>query len=136
MRSRARPTTKADETPEFVAFWNAWRPHMNRNDGRGAARDEFVRHVEEHGADPQDIADGAKWFIHNGGNSGEFRVHAQTWLNRRPYEDGAELWRAYQQRLSERDQQSSNVTPIRAVLPDHHFSREWERMQQRKVAGE
>lgn len=113
MRARARPTTKADETPEFLEFWSVWRPVMNKNDGRGSARDEFFRHVEEYGAHPQDIVDGAKWFVHSGGNS-EFRLHAQTWLNRRAYEDGADLWRDYQRRLQERQ---SNVVRMNAPRP-------------------
>lgn len=128
MRQRARPTTKADETPEFVAFWDTWRARMNRNDGRGSARDEFFRHVEEFGADPQDIVDGAKWFHFNGGNDGDYRVHAQTWLNRRAYEDGGEAWRSYQSRLAERE--SGNVVQIKPTLPDTHFSRQWERDRQ------
>jgi hypothetical protein len=123
MRGRARHTTKADETPEFIEFWDAWRPNMNRNDGRGAARDEFIRHVEDYGADPQDIADGAKWFIHNGGNSGEFRVHAQTWLNRRAYEDGAELWRRHVERMESR---STNVVHMEPARPRSAFLSRWD----------
>ncbi len=108
MRKAARPTTKADETPEFVEFWEIWRPHMNANDGRGDARDTFFKHIEELGADPKDMVDGARWFIRSGGNQtpssdGVVRkVHAQTWLNRRPYEDGAELERAFQAKQAER----------------------------------
>lgn len=102
MRKRSRPTTKADETPEFQAFWAVWQPYMNQNDGRGSARDEFFRHVEEYGADPQDIVDGAKWFIRSGGQQTKgpdgrpIRLHAQTWLNRRAYEDFAEKERSHQ----------------------------------------
>lgn len=100
MRTAARRTSKADETPEFIAFWDTWRPVMNKNDGRGAARDEFFRHVEVYRADPLDIVDGARWYVRQGGN-GEFKLHAQTWLNRRAYEDGCEQERAYQARLAE-----------------------------------
>lgn len=133
---KARPTTKADETPEFVEFWEGpvdpktgkrdralgWRTIMNRNDGRGAARDEFISHVEKYGADAQDIADGAKWFIHNGGNGGEYRVHAQTWLNRRPYEDGAEMWRAFQARIQD---QQTNIVQMNAPRGETAFLRKW-----------
>lgn len=131
MRRRARPTTRADESPEFIAFWTLWKERMNRNDGRGSARDEFFRHVEEDGVHPQDIVDGARWFYHNGGNAGDYRVHAQTWLNRRAYEDGCEAWRTYQARLSAR---SENVVPmVKPVLPENHFSRQW---AERKQAAE
>lgn len=107
---KARPTSKADETPEFIAFWATWQPHMHKNDGRGAARDEFFRHVEELGADGHDIADGAAWFIRNR-KPGEFMPHASTWINRRAYEDGADMERAYLARQSA--PKPSNVTPIR-----------------------
>lgn len=139
MRARARPTTKADETPEFQAFWTLWRPHMNPNDGRGAARDEFIRHVELYGAAPQDIVDGAAWFIRSGGNQkrasdgGLIQSHASSWLNKRAYEDGCEQERTYQARMAEQAQRVDNVTPIRAQLPENHFSRQWER---RKALGE
>lgn len=120
---RARPTTKADETPEFQAFWAIWQPHMHKNDGRGAARDEFFRHVEERGADPQDIVDGAAWFIRSGGQ-GEFKCHAQTWLNRCAYEDGAEKERAFKAKQEDR----SNVVPISKPISNYRpsFLQKWE----------
>ena len=130
MRTRARPTTKADETPEFQAFWDVWRPVMNRNDGRGSARDEFFRHVEQYGADPQDIVDGARWFVRSGGNA-EFKLHAQTWLNRRAYEDGCEHERAYQARLNERP--AENVVSITPPRGQTAFLRDF---AQRKASGE
>jgi hypothetical protein len=88
---------------------------MNRNDGRGAARDEFTRHVERYGVDPADIADGALWFLHKGGNKGEYKVHAQTWINRRAYEDGADDWRKLQASIAARQTQAGNVVPIRTA---------------------
>ncbi len=129
MRQRAaRTTTKADESPEFVAFWDAWRKVMNKNDGRGSARDEFVRHVEVYGAEPQDIVDGAVWFIRQGGNS-EFKLHAQTWLNRRAYEDGAEMERSYQAKLVERQQQSEQPKVVQMPQKQTAFMREWAKRQ-------
>lgn len=108
---KARHTTKADETPEFLAFWEVWKPIMHKNDGRGSARNEFFRHVEVLGTDPQDIVDGARWFVRNGGNS-EYKLHAQTWLNRGAYEDGAESERAYQ---AKQEQRASNVVSIQPM---------------------
>jgi hypothetical protein len=100
---------------------------MHKNDGRGAARDEFFRHVEERGAEPQDIVDGAAWFIRAGGQ-GEFKCHAQTWLNRCAYEDGAEKERQYQAKLADR---AANVVPIKPVSTyKPKFLQQWEQKQQ------
>ena len=126
-------STKADETPEFLAFWDAWRPVARHTDGRGLARDAFCQHVAD-GADPQDIVDGAKWFI-RGVKDKQFVPLSATWLNRCAYEDMAEEERKYQARLTER---AGNVVPMRAqpVLPDNHFSKRWERGEiQRHVAS-
>ncbi|MGY2995469.1 hypothetical protein ACVWWD_004276 [Mesorhizobium sp. URHB0026] len=131
---RARPTTKADETDEFRAFWAIWMPHMHKNDGRGSARDEFFRHVEERGADPQDIVDGAAWFIRSGGQQETgydgklIKCHAMTWLNRGAYEDGADKERQYQAKLADR---ATNVVPIKPVSTyKPKFLRDWELKQQ------
>lgn len=127
MRSRARPITKADETPEFQAFWKIWQPYMNQNDGRGSARNEFFRRVEEFGADPQDIIDGAAWFIRSGGQQAigsdgrPIRLHAQTWLARGAYEDACEKERAHQAGQAERQ---SNVVKINT--PKSAWLREYE----------
>ena len=115
MSTRARPTTKADETPEFIAFWEIWRPFKSEFEGRGSARDEFTRHVERYRVDPQDIVDGARWHIRAGGNQKigrdglPVRQHAKSWLNTRAYEDDAESERAFQARLTAAP---SNVTTI------------------------
>lgn len=126
---KARPTSKADETPEFIAFWSVWQPHMHKNDGRGSARDEFFRHVEECGADPQDIADGAAWYIRS--REGEqFIPHAATWLNRRAYEDFAEKEREFQAtRILTKLQ---NVVPMRRADPQPIMSEE-ERQRREQV---
>lgn len=123
----------SDETDAFRDFWTIWKPHMNPNDGRGEARDVFFEEVECFGADPAAIVDGARWYIHRGGNQGvdfsgrPVKSLAASWLRKRQYEDGADEWRAYQKRLSDRQAQAENVVPIRAQLPENHFSRRWER---------
>lgn len=106
---RARLKTKADETPEFQAFWNLWQPHARHTDGRGAARNEFFRHVEVLGSDPQDIVDGAAWFIRSlTERDREFIPLAASWLNRGAYEDMCEKERAFKARLAEK-QEPQNV---------------------------
>lgn len=132
MKKRSRPTTKAEETPEFVAFWTIWQPHMNVNDGRGSARNEFFRHVEEYGADPKDIVDGAAWFIRCGGNQRKpngdlFQLHAQSWLNKMAYEDGCEKERAFQARQTE---SQSNVVNINRPQPRSKWAMEYEARKQ------
>ncbi|WP_049732846.1 hypothetical protein [Rhizobium ecuadorense] len=104
-------TTKADETPEFVEFWNSWRPYARHTDGRGDARDTFFKHVNA-GADPRDITDGAKYFIRTmKERDKEYIPLAASWINKRAYEDMAESERALQQRVVERAQ-AANVVPI------------------------
>jgi len=95
-------TTKSDETPEFVEFWNAWKPHARHTDGRGDARDTFFKHVNA-GADPRDIVDGAKYFIRTmKERDKEYIPLAASWINKRAYEDMAEAERTLQQRVEQR----------------------------------
>lgn len=106
-------TTKKDETPEFVEFWeNIWRPKMRPTDGRGDARDTFFKHVRA-GADPIDIIDGARFFIRTLRDF-QYIPLAASWINKRAYEDLAEQERAYQRRISERakPQEQSNVVSM------------------------
>lgn len=104
-------TTKADETPDFVEFWNAWKPHARHTDGRGDARDTFFKHVNA-GADPRDIVDGAKYFIRTmKERDREYIPLAASWINKRAYEDMAESERALQRRVEER-KQAANVVQM------------------------
>lgn len=106
-------STKADESPQFQEFWRVWLPAARETDGRGDARDTFLEHVNR-GADPQDIVDGAKWFIRNLRDR-EFIPLASSWLNKRAYDDLAEQYRAYEARKAERQraqEQSTNVVSI------------------------
>ena len=111
-------TSKADETPEFVEFWQAWQPHMHPNDGRGDARNCFFKHVRE-GANPADIRDGGKWFIRNL-KPGQFMPHSQTWINRRAYEDGAEQERAMQRKEAERAVAASLPANVQQLRPSDY----------------
>lgn len=110
---QSRKPSKADETPEFVAFWDQWRTKARHTDGRGLARETFFKHVSE-GADPQDIVDGAAYFL-RGVKDRQFVPLSSTWLNRGAYEDLAEQERELQARIAERKQnegQGGNVTVL------------------------
>lgn len=117
----------------FAEFWSVWLPHARHTDGRGLARETFRRHILN-GAEPQDIIDGARWFLRSmTDRDRQYVPLSSTWLNREAYIDLCEKERAYQAREQARVQQPANVTPIRPKLPDHHFSVQYER---RKAAGE
>lgn len=126
--TRRPHTTKEDETDEFRTFWEEiWRPNMRRTDGRGDARDCFLTHVRS-GADPQDIVDGARWFMCNlTARDKEYIPLAASWMNKRAYEDGAELWRKLQKQIAERKRAPANDIRPRDNLPENHFSKRWER---------
>jgi hypothetical protein len=105
-------TSKADETPEFVAFWSAWRIHARHTDGRGDARDAFFKHVRM-GADPQDLVDGAAYFLRTMKDKDrEYIPLAASWLGKRAYEDMAEAERALQQKLRERVIAQPNIVTL------------------------
>jgi hypothetical protein len=118
-RSRSRKVGKSDETPEFIEFWSIWRRHARHTDGRGLARDEFFRHLDN-GADPHDIVDGAKCFFRTMKDKDkEFVPLSQTWLNRRSYEDLAEQQREWEARSSVVVERRESVVSIQ--LPKNHF---------------
>lgn len=110
--------SKADESDEFRTFWNLWQPLMRQTDGRGLAREAFFRHVFD-GADPQDIVDGASYFLRTLKDKA-FIPLASTWINRQSFEDLADQERAYQKRLQERSKPQQNVVQM-VVLPRNHF---------------
>jgi len=117
--AKAPLTSKADETPEFVQFWEAWRKYARKNDGRGEARDTFVKHVKA-GADGADIADGAAWFLRTlSTEEKQYIPLASTWINRRAFEDMAEMERAHRKRVIERKiAQSTNVVTLQPSNPE------------------
>lgn len=117
--SRKKISSKADETPEFIQFWETWRPYARDTDGRGAARDAFLTHVNA-GADPADIVDGARFFLRSIKDK-QFVPLVQTWLNRRAFEDMAEQERAYQRRVADRLTEKAANTSVVVNLPPNHF---------------
>lgn len=53
-----------NESPEFIEFWNIWRPHRRHTDGRGKARKAFEQMIAA-GHDPAEIIEGADWYLNN-----------------------------------------------------------------------
>lgn len=121
--SKKQRSSKADETQEFQQFWEAWKPFARDTDGRGAARDAFLDHVKS-GADPQDIVDGARFFLRTMKDK-QFVPLVQTWLNRRAFEDMAEQERTYQERASQREKERTQPSSVVVALPANHFMRNY-----------
>lgn len=117
--SKKQRSSKSDETPEFQQFWEAWKPYARDTDGRGAARDAFLDHVNS-GADPADIVDGARFFLRSMKDK-QFVPLVQTWLNRRAFEDMAEQERSYQERQASRERERAQPTGVIVSLPSNHF---------------
>jgi hypothetical protein len=114
------------EPEGFEDFWNCWRPHARHTDGRGLARETFRKHVLN-GALPQDIIDGAKWFIRNlSARDREYVPLSSTWLNRETWADLCERERAFQERQAS---VAENVVQLNREpkAPKPKFLRDWER---------
>lgn len=102
-----------NEPEGFKEFWEGvWRAHARHTDGRGLARDTYAKLVKG-GADPQDIIDGARYFIRTLKDP-QYIPLSSTWLNRGAFEDLCELERRYQARISERkpEKPPENVVQI------------------------
>lgn len=127
---------REDADASFIEFWTLWRKHMRKTDGRGKARPAWNQMIEA-GANPQDIIDGAHWYLRNmTERDAPYIPLAASWLRSERWADDCEQERAYQARLAEREQQQTNVVQIaNAKLPENHFSRRWERGEI-KASGE
>lgn len=107
-----------DETEEFVQFWDTWRPHARQNDGRGLARDCFLKHVSN-GADPKAIVDGARYFFRTmKERDREYIPLSSTWLNRGAYEDLAVHERNYQKRIADVQRRRSEEAAAPVTSPE------------------
>lgn len=106
------------EPEGFKEFWeNVWRPRARHTDGRGLARDTFAKLVKS-GADPQDIIDGARYFIRTLKDP-QYIPLSSTWLNRGAFEDLCELERRYQQsRTTPKPQEPESETNVVQIDPD------------------
>lgn len=113
------------EPEGFPEFWAVWQPHARHTDGRGLAREAFRKHVLN-GAMPQDIIDGAKWFIRNlSARDREYVPLSSTWLNRETWADLCERERAFQERQAQTAPES-NVVQIKPAKKTA-FLEQWDR---------
>lgn len=134
--------------PEFFeTFWSLWREHMRKTDGKGKARPAYRKHILD-GADPQDILDGAAYFLRTmSERDREFIPLAASWLNSERWADDCEKERAYRAKLEEsriRSQENVVQMPERRVKTAYMLS--WERQhgkdyfehfdEQKRRAGE
>ncbi len=99
------------QEPElFSAFWSVWLPIARRNDGRGLARETYRKHILN-GVEPQDIVDGASWYVRSlTERDKEYVPLSSTWLNRQCYEDLCDKERDFQRRSAELASKPSNIT--------------------------
>lgn len=94
---------------DFHRFWLIWRDKCRKTDGRGKARPAWDQMVEA-GAPPDDIIDGASWFLRNmSERDAPYIPLAASWIRSERWADDCELERTYQQRLQEKQ---SNVVSI------------------------
>ena len=116
---------KTRQEPEgFETYWNIWRKYARHTDGRGLARDAFTKHIR-HGADFQDIIDGAKFFFRTMKDKDRDYVPlSATWINRESYGDLAEQERAYQARVAEIQSQRITIVKTENVVDINRPSQE------------
>jgi hypothetical protein len=99
---------------------------MRKNDGRGDARACYAKQLRA-GAEPQDIADGARWYLASlKERDKEYIPLCATWLNRGAYEDGAILWREFQARLEQSRQKAAESPLDVSKLPKSKFLQQFE----------
>ena len=124
-----------DATPEgFDQFWSIWRPVMRNTDGKGLARDAYRKQLLR-GTAPEDMIDGASWFIRNlTEKTRDYVPLSATWLNRETFDGLCDKEREYRARLETPSQ--ANVVAMRAtpILPATHFSRIYPQQKQKEQA--
>lgn len=107
---------------DFQRFWLIWRDKCRKTDGRGKARPAWDQMMQL-GYDPNDIIDGAVWYLRNlSERDAPYIPLAASWLRSERWADDCELERAYQQRL----QQPTNVVAINAPRGQTAFLKAWE----------
>jgi hypothetical protein len=124
---------KEQEPTGFETLWKLWLPHARKTDGRGKARPTYIKWLEA-GADPQDIIDGARWFLLTMLDKDRPYINLlSVYINSERWVDECEKWRAHEKRIAERQ---SNVVQMAAPVSRSKFSLEWDRRQAAKQAAE
>lgn len=108
----------------FTTFWLIWRKHMRKTDGRGKARPAWNQMIEA-GADPQDIIDGASWYLRNmSERDAPYIPLASSWLRSERWADDCEKERESQARQAEQ-QDRANVVSIGPPRGQTKFLKQW-----------
>lgn len=119
------------EPQGFSDFWAIWRPVMRNTDGKGLAREAYRKQLLR-GTMPEDIIDGASWFIRNlTEKTRDYVPLSATWLNRETFDGLCDKERAYQAHLAASLAQENvvQIRPVQPVLPANHFSRQYQPKQ-------
>lgn len=105
-----------EASPEgFETFWAIWRTVMRNTDGKGLAREAYRKQLLR-GTMPEDIIDGASWFVRNlTEKTRDYVPLSATWINRETFDGLCEKERDYQSRLAQASQAQENVVPIKPV---------------------
>lgn len=118
----------------FDAYWAVWRKYRRRSDSATKARAPFEKAIPrmlEHGIQPEQMADIARFHIERREGAGELKYIqlASTYLNGDVWaEDYADMMERDRRMREAQERRESNVLLMpKTALPDTHFSRRWER---------
>lgn len=103
---------KANQEPDgFARFWEVWRPYQRATDGRGKARPAFQKMIER-GEDPQDIIDGAAWYLRSLPEKDRpYTPLAASWINSERWADDCVHERARQAQIAATKRQTIAESP-------------------------
>lgn len=103
-----------EEPKGFATFWAIWKDHQRKSDGRGKARPAYKQMIDM-GHEPQDIIDGARWYLRNlkTEEDRKFIPLAASWLRSERFMDECEKERSFQAERTERAEKPRNVVQIK-----------------------
>jgi len=116
-----------EEPTGFSELWKLWLPYARKTDGRGKARPTYIKWLEL-GADPQDMIDGAQWFLRTLLDKDKPYINLlSVYLNSERWMDECEHEREFQKRQSETQ---TNVVNINRPQPRSKWAMEYEARKQ------